>query len=68
MPDSLYWVDLGALSRADFVDTCQQQWDRERLSLSASDRSVALKECDDTQAAVDALSCQEIIALYAPTP
>lgn len=65
-PDSLDWNDLGARNRADFVDGCQDQWDRSRIDMSASDLRLALEACDDTDEELDLLQCQEILALYAP--
>lgn len=65
-PASLTWNNLGARSRADFVNQCRTQWDRERLDLTASDLRLALQACRDTTQALDDLSCEEIVALYAP--
>ena len=65
-PSSLTWPDLGARSRVDFVTVCRRQWERERRELSSSELAVALEFCDDS-AAVD-LSCEELIALYGPSP
>ncbi|MCB9686759.1 MAG: hypothetical protein H6738_13455 [Alphaproteobacteria bacterium] len=66
-PASLTWNDLGARSRADFVNQCQQQWGRERIDLSASDLRLALQACKDTQRELDTLTCEEVLALYGPT-
>lgn len=65
-PQSLSWNDLGARNRADFIDTCQDQWDRSRIDLSASDLRLALEACDDTSAELGDLECTDIVALYAP--
>jgi len=62
-PDALAWVDLGATSRRDFVETCRDDWDRTSADLSANDLRIALELCDSTD--VEALSCDEITALYA---
>ncbi|MBX2800291.1 MAG: hypothetical protein KTR31_21610 [Myxococcales bacterium] len=67
-PDSLLWEDLGAESPNDFSRTCQRQWDRERIRLSAGDLSVALQVCRDTDAALRDLTCEEVRALDVPTP
>ncbi|MCA9490884.1 MAG: hypothetical protein KC621_13240 [Myxococcales bacterium] len=66
-PQSLTWNDLGARSRSDFVNQCQQQWGRERIDLSASDLRLALAACKDTQRELDTLTCDEVLALYGPT-
>jgi hypothetical protein len=65
-PSSLAWSDLGARTRNDFANQCRQQWDRERLDLTASDLRVALETCTDTSRALADLECEEITALYAP--
>jgi hypothetical protein len=65
-PASLTWNNLGARSRAHFVSQCRTQWGRERLDLTASDLRLALQACRDTTQALDDLSCEEIVALYAP--
>ena len=65
-PASLSWNDLGARNRADFVDACQDQWNRSRIDLSASDLRLALEACDDTTAELQDLECTDIVALYAP--
>lgn len=68
-PDTLSWNDLGARNRADFVNECKQQWDRERIDLSASDLRLSLEACADTNRELgDAreLQCEELVALYGP--
>ena len=65
-PGSLSWNDLGARSRADFVNTCRDQWDRSRIDMSASDLRLALEACSDTNNELGRLQCPEILALYAP--
>jgi hypothetical protein len=67
-PDTLSWNDLGARSRTDFVKQCKSQWDRERIDLSASDLRLSLEACADTRSELDDLACEEIVALYGPTP
>lgn len=62
-PDALAWVDLGATGRRDFVETCRNEWDRTSADLSTNDLRIALELCDATD--VEALSCDEIVALYA---
>ncbi len=64
-PESLTWNDLGARNRADFVNQCRSQWDRERLDLSATDLRLALEACRDTSQELTDLSCEEVVALYA---
>ena len=65
-PESLTWADLGATSRGNFVDACEDAWDRARLDLSANDLRLALEDCALARQEVDTLSCDEMIALYGP--
>ncbi len=65
---NLTWNDLGARGRVNFVDECRDDWDRARLALSASDLAVALEVCDDTLLELPDISCEELVALYAPVP
>jgi len=41
---------------------------RERIDLSASDLRLSLEACADTRSELDDLACEEIVALYGPTP
>jgi hypothetical protein len=63
-PAALTWADLGATGRADFTNRCRQQWDRVYADLEAHDQDVALQLCEDGLDAADALTCDEILALY----
>jgi hypothetical protein len=65
-PDSITWIDLGATSRADYEDSCRDQWDRVRIDLSANDLRLALEDCAAANQEVDTLTCDEIVALYGP--
>jgi hypothetical protein len=65
-PDSLSWNDLGARNRSDFNNECRQQWDRERIDLSASDLRLALETCADANQEIVELDCDEVMALYGP--
>ena len=63
---SLSWADLGARGRADFVDRCRDEWDRTSNDLSSNDLREALDVCAETTREVTRLSCEELMALYAP--
>jgi hypothetical protein len=63
---SLTWQDLGARGRADFADRCRDEWDRRADDLSSNDLREALDVCSETTRDVSRLSCEELIALYAP--
>jgi hypothetical protein len=63
-PDSLSWNDLGARNRSDFSNECRQQWDRERIDLSASDLRLSLETCADANQELEDLNCEQIMALY----
>jgi hypothetical protein len=65
-PESITWADLGATSRSDFVNSCDNAWDRTRLGLTANDLRLALEDCQAANQEVDTLSCDEVIALYGP--
>lgn len=63
-PDTLSWNDLGAHNRNHFVNECRQQWDRERVDLSASDLRLSLQACADTNQELAAIDCEEVVVLY----
>ena len=65
-PESISWIDLGATSKNDYVETCRDQWDRVTIDLSANDLRLALDDCREAKDEVETLSCDEIVALYAP--
>jgi hypothetical protein len=64
-PDNLTWGDLGAVNKRDWASGCRRDWDDVSGSLSARDLELALDVCDDGQAQLQTLSCEEIVALYA---
>jgi hypothetical protein len=64
-PQSLSWNDLGARGPINFVTECRDQWDRERLNLSAPELRRALQACGDARKQLE-LSCDEVLALYGP--
>jgi hypothetical protein len=63
-PESMSWNDLGARNRSDFSNECRQQWDRERIDLSASDLRLSLETCADADEELEDLECAEVMALY----
>ena len=63
-PDTLGWLDLGATSRADFVSSCRDDWERVSGQLTTSDLRVALDVCQESARDLDDLSCEEVSALY----
>ncbi|MEQ1565474.1 MAG: hypothetical protein ABMA64_07545 [Myxococcota bacterium] len=65
-PDALSWNDFGARNRADFVNQCQQQWNRERIELTVSDLRLSLEACAETSSELPDIDCAEILALYGP--
>jgi len=67
-PDSLTWNDLGARSRNDFFNECRRDWDRARIELPANDLTLALEVCFETNVALGEIECDEVVALYGPTP
>jgi len=58
------WADVGARSRADFVNDCRADWDRARQELSSGELAAALDVCSDTTDALDDLTCEELITIY----
>jgi len=60
----LAWADLGARSRADFVNQCRDDWDRASLDLSANDLREALEVCSEAQSELVRMDCEEVDALY----
>ena len=63
-PDTLGWTDLGATSRADFVSTCRDDWERVSGQLTTSDLRVALDVCQESARDLSDLTCEEVNALY----
>jgi hypothetical protein len=63
---SLSWADLGARSRADFVDQCRLDWDQTSADLPSTDLAEALDICRIGSEELAALSCDEVRAIYAP--
>ncbi|MEZ4321390.1 MAG: hypothetical protein R3F61_28220 [Myxococcota bacterium] len=64
--DSLSWPDVGARSRADFVDQCRLDWGRTNGDLTSSDLAEALDICRTGSDELAALTCDEMRVLYAP--
>ena len=65
--ESLTWPDLGARNKADFVNQCWSDWDRESAQLSAPALREALDVCSESGRDLrgeDRLTCAEILALY----
>ena len=65
---ALSWEDLGARSRRDFVATCQDAWEASVVNLSSNELRIALDACDEAERDLRRLGCDEVMALYAPTP
>ncbi len=61
---SLTWQDLGATSRTDFRDNCQDDWDRAQAELETRQSDAADDACEVVVADVPRMSCQELRALY----
>ncbi len=64
--DAVTWPDLGATSRIDFLQTCQDDWDALRTDLDARGVELALDVCEDSSDTLEELTCEELVALYAP--
>jgi hypothetical protein len=64
-PDGLSWADLGATSRRSYALECKRDWDETSAALGSRDLELSLDVCEDAQDELAALSCDEIIALYA---
>lgn len=66
MGDVITWPDVGARSRADFVDQCRLDWDRTSSNLTSSDVGEAVDICRDGRRLLQEFGCDEIRALYLP--
>jgi hypothetical protein len=64
--DALQWSDLGARSRADFARTCKDDWSLTSQDLGARELELGLAVCRDAQIELETLTCDELVALYAP--
>ena len=65
--DSLSWPDMGARNKADFVNQCWSDWDRENSQLSAPALREALDVCAESGRDLrgdERLTCGEMLALY----
>lgn len=60
------WEDLGAVSRADLRQTCQDELDIERGDWPARQIPEADAQCEDAAADLAAVSCDGLRALYLP--
>ena len=58
------WEDFGANSRREMRVDCQDEWDATRADLEAREIPAADDQCDDAQAELDSLGCDELRALY----
>ena len=61
---SLTWQDLGATSRADFRENCQDAWDLAQADLETRQSDAADEACEVVSQDVTSLSCDELRALY----
>ncbi len=64
--ESLDWEDLGAASGDDFVDQCRGDWNELSTELTAREQELALDVCEEASVELEELSCEEVMALYAP--
>jgi hypothetical protein len=64
-PNGLSWADLGATSRRSYALECKRDWDETSAALGSRELELSLDVCEDAQDELAALSCDEIIALYA---
>ncbi len=60
---SAEWDDLGAASRQDFRQTCEDDWQGLRAELEAREIQQALAQCEDASATVRDLSCDSLRAM-----
>lgn len=60
------WEDLGAVSRADLRQTCQDEWDITRGEIPTRQIPEAQDACDAATSDLANASCDELRALYLP--
>ena len=60
------WEDLGARNRLEYVRECRQDWESLRSDLDGWQIELGLNECGDGRDVLADLSCDEVMALYAP--
>jgi hypothetical protein len=66
LPASVTWVDLGARDRDEFAEVCRRDWDRTSADLTSNELELSLDLCAESCVDVDALTCDEVVALFAP--
>ena len=57
------WDDLGAASRQDFRESCQEDWESLRAGLETREIQSALEQCQDAATEVQDLSCDSLRAM-----
>lgn len=62
--DAWAWEDLGANSRAGFASNCRRDWDTTVGGLGSHEIQLALDVCDASRDELDAMTCDELTALY----
>lgn len=60
------WEDLGAVSRADLRQTCQDEWEITRGEIPTRQIPNAEDACDAATDDLAGASCDELRALYLP--
>ena len=63
---SASWEDLGASSRQDFRQNCQNDWSLSSPSLESREQQPALAACQELEDELAAVSCDELEAIYLP--
>jgi hypothetical protein len=58
------WSDFGASRNADWVNRCQSEWDGTSGGLTTRELELALAICAQSQTDLEAMPCDDVIALY----
>jgi hypothetical protein len=58
------WSDLGASSKTDFRQRCQETWQRNSATLESRELEEALQQCETLQDGVLNLDCDTLRAIY----
>jgi len=58
------WEDLGADSRANFRQQCEETWEQDSTDLENREIQQALETCEVVNASAGSLNCEEWRALY----
>ncbi len=65
-PDAVSWEDLGATGRRAWATDCKRDWDDTSAALGSRELELSLDVCEQGQEALIDVTCDELIALYAP--